>query len=177
MGEARTRNRRLRLPEGKGLSPEHVAGFSPRRPASLDAFSSNEPQLTQLQWLGCGGNPLKRSYWRRRATLVRPTALTRVSWTGNEAVGRMRCEAEQRKVGVIRSGIAPASTGQKNLQARYISGRPTVGTILQHATNASRIEGSTTQSVSSRNEGADSPKDHADGPQAAPTANHMKNTI
>ena len=75
---------------------------------------------------------------------------------GHGAVGRMMSDGEQQEVGVIRSGISPSLTGQKNLLVLSIPGRLTVWIIFHHgrhqrpheATNASNVEGSTTQSVS-----------------------------
>ena len=85
VGEAKDFGEELR----KGLEERLIKDALPniaRATRSSWSIPSDGPQPTQHHSPGCGGSPLKRSYWRRRATLVRPTAVTRVSWIGNEAV-------------------------------------------------------------------------------------------
>ena len=95
---------------------------------------------------------------------------------GNEAVEKMRCEAEQRRVGAIGFGFTSALTGRKNLLARSIPGRLMVHHARHQrpdeAANPSRMNGSI-----ARNTGADSSKDHHDGSQASAATNHMRNPM
>ena len=112
--------------------------------------------------------------------------MTRVSWVGNDAVGRTRCEVEKGKVRPIGLELAPVSRGQKNLLTRSIPGGLTLESILLHARhhrnneaeNARKIRGSTTQSTIAKDKDTNSPKNHPNDSQAAiHTSNHRGSVL
>ena len=101
------------------------------------------------------GQLSERGYSRPLATLVKPTAVTRDSWAGNEAAWRTLCDAKQRKLGTTALECSPVSTVRKSLRAQYIRGGLAVQSVFHRerhhrpdeAINAIRTDGTINQSI------------------------------